>query len=156
MRVIARIVSCSAALSSITAFGVRSSYQPVVAFKNTAAHPLPYSSTATKLAMTSSDEVQKAIKAAEEKNNVDDGDGQPPTIFDKIISGEIPAEKIHDDELCIAFRDVNPQSPVHFLVIPKNRDGLTQLSKAREDQKELLGHLMFVAQNLGQKVSVVD
>jgi diadenosine tetraphosphate (Ap4A) HIT family hydrolase len=51
----------------------------------------------------------------------------------------------------MAFRDVNPQAPVHFLVIPKNRDGLTQLTKAREDQKPLLGHLMYVAQMLGQK-----
>jgi len=46
---------------------------------------------------------------------------------------------------------VTPQAPVHFLVIPKKRDGLTQLSKARDDQKELLGHLIFVAQQLGQK-----
>jgi histidine triad (HIT) family protein len=102
-------------------------------------------STTTALAM-SSDEVQKAVDAAKTV-----GDGSAPTIFDKIISGEIPSNKIHDDNLCIAFRDVNPQAPVHFLVIPKHRDGLTQLSKAREDQKSLLGHLMYVAQELGQK-----
>jgi histidine triad (HIT) family protein len=96
----------------------------------------------------SSDEVQKAKEAA--ANNTG-GDGQPPTIFDKILSGDIPANKIHDDDLCIAFRDVNPVSPVHFLVIPKDRDGLTQLSNAREDQKALLGHMMFVAQNLGKE-----
>jgi len=96
-----------------------------------------------------SDEVQKAKEAAAAGDG--DGDGQPLTIFDKIISGDIPATIIHDDEFCIAFRDVNPVSPIHFLVIPKNRDGLTQLSKAREDQKELLGHLTYVAQKLGQK-----
>ena len=96
----------------------------------------------------SSDEVQKAKEAA--ANNAG-GDGQPPTIFDKILSGDIPANKIHDDDLCIAFRDVSPQAPVHFLVIPKNRDGLTQLSKAREDQKSILGHMMYVAQMLGKK-----
>ena len=95
-----------------------------------------------------SDEVQKAKEAAA---SAGDGDGQPLTIFDKVISGDIPATIIHDDELCLAFRDVNPVSPIHFLVIPKNRDGLTQLSKAREDQKELLGHLTYVAQKLGQK-----
>ena len=78
-------------------------------------------------------------------------DGAPPTVFDKIISGEWSSDKIHEDELCLAFRDINPQAPVHFLVIPKNRDGLTQLSKARDDQKALLGHLMYVAQQLGQK-----
>ena len=94
----------------------------------------------------SSDEVEKAKEAA-----ATIGDGAPATIFDKILSGDIPANKIHDDEFCIAFRDVNPQAPVHFLVIPKNRDGLTQLSKAREDQKAVLGHMMFVAQKLGQE-----
>ncbi len=94
----------------------------------------------------SSDEVEKAKEAA-----ATIGDGAPATIFDKILSGDIPANKIHDDDLCIAFRDVNPQAPVHFLVIPKNRDGLTQLSKAREDQKAVLGHMMYVAQKLGQE-----
>jgi histidine triad (HIT) family protein len=94
----------------------------------------------------SSDEVKKAQEAAELA-----ADGSPPTIFDNIISGKWDSDKIHDDDLCMAFRDVNPQAPVHFLVIPKNRDGLTQLTKAREDQKPLLGHLMYVAQMLGQK-----
>jgi len=96
----------------------------------------------------SSDEVQKAKESAASNAG---GDGQPLTIFDKILSGDIPADKIHDDDLCIAFRDVTPQAPVHFLVIPKNRDGLTQLSKAREDQKALLGHMMYVAQMLGKE-----
>lgn len=96
----------------------------------------------------SSNEVQKAKEAA--ANNFG-GDGQPLTIFDKILSGDIPSNKIHEDDLCIAFRDVTPQAPVHFLVIPKHRDGLTQLSKAREDQKSLLGHMMYVAQMLGKE-----
>ena len=47
--------------------------------------------------------------------------------------------------------DINPQAPVHILVIPKNRDGLTKLSNAREDQKYILGHLMYVAQSVGKK-----
>lgn len=47
--------------------------------------------------------------------------------------------------------DINPQAPVHILVIPKNRDGLTMLSNAREDQKDILGHLLFVAQSVGKK-----
>ena len=41
------------------------------------------------------------------------------TIFSKIINGEIPCEKLHEDELCIAFNDIAAQAPVHFLVIPK-------------------------------------
>jgi histidine triad (HIT) family protein len=92
------------------------------------------------------DEVRKAQEAAKQL-----ADGGAPTVFDKIISGEWSSDKIHEDDLCLAFRDINPQAPVHFLVIPKNRDGLTQLTKARDDQKALLGHLMYVAQELGQK-----
>jgi histidine triad (HIT) family protein len=93
-----------------------------------------------------SGEVEKAAEAAKMV-----ADGAPPTVFDKIISGEWSSDKIHEDDVCIAFRDINPQAPVHFLVIPKNRDGLTQLSKARDDQKALLGHLMYVAQQLAHK-----
>eukprot|EP00210_Caulerpa_lentillifera_P006836 g6535.t1 len=74
-----------------------------------------------------------------------------PTIFDKIIAREVPAKIIHEDDNCLAFEDVNPQAPVHFLVIPKNRDGLTQLSKAQEHHKAILGHLMFVAQFLAKE-----
>eukprot|EP00640_Fibrocapsa_japonica_P004770 CAMPEP_0113937052 /NCGR_PEP_ID=MMETSP1339-20121228/3759_1 /TAXON_ID=94617 /ORGANISM="Fibrocapsa japonica" /LENGTH=137 /DNA_ID=CAMNT_0000939677 /DNA_START=205 /DNA_END=618 /DNA_ORIENTATION=+ /assembly_acc=CAM_ASM_000762 len=78
------------------------------------------------------------------------------TIFDKIIRKEIPADIIHEDDSCLAFRDVNPQAPVHFLVIPKVRDGLTQLVHAREDQKGLLGHLIFTAKELAKKEGLGD
>lgn len=44
-----------------------------------------------------------------------------PTIFDKIMSKEIKADIIYEDELCLAFNDISPQAPVHFLVIPKRR-----------------------------------
>mmetsp|Transcript_126739 Transcript_126739/g.405825 ORF Transcript_126739/g.405825 Transcript_126739/m.405825 type:complete len:207 (-) Transcript_126739:44-664(-) len=76
-------------------------------------------------------------------------DTAPATIFDKILSREIPAKVVHEDEKCLAFRDVSPQAPVHILVIPKERDGLTQLSKARDDQAALLGHLLLTAGRLG-------
>ena len=97
---------------------------------------------------SSNDEVQKAQEAAAAAAA---DDGGAPTIFDKIISKEIPADVIYEDDLCLAFRDIAPQAPVHFLVIPKVRDGLTQLSKARDDQKQLLGHLMYVSQDLAKK-----
>jgi histidine triad (HIT) family protein len=90
-------------------------------------------------------EVDKAKQAA---GNADSG---APTVFDKILSGEWSSDKVHDDDLCYAFRDINPQAPVHILVIPKVRDGLTQLSKAREDQKALIGHLTYVAGQIGNK-----
>lgn len=78
-------------------------------------------------------------------------DGAGTTIFDKIISREIPATIIHEDEDCLAFEDINPQAPVHFLVIPKKRDGLTRLSKAQEKHKAILGHLMFIAQSVAKE-----
>mmetsp|Transcript_34208 Transcript_34208/g.82365 ORF Transcript_34208/g.82365 Transcript_34208/m.82365 type:complete len:145 (+) Transcript_34208:629-1063(+) len=100
---------------------------------------------------SSNDEVQKAQAAAAADAVSKKGDEGAPTIFDKIISKEIPADVIYEDELCLAFRDISPQAPVHFLVIPKVRDGLTQLSKARQDQKQLLGHLLYVSQDLAKK-----
>lgn len=49
--------------------------------------------------------------------------------FDKIIAKEIPSSIVYEDEKVLAFRDINPQAPVHVLVIPKQRDGLTGLDK---------------------------
>lgn len=49
--------------------------------------------------------------------------------FDKIIAKEIPSTIVYEDEKVLAFRDITPQAPVHVLVIPKLRDGLTQLGK---------------------------
>ena len=43
------------------------------------------------------------------------------TIFSKIIEGEIPCDKLYEDEYCIAFNDIAAQAPIHFLVIPKKR-----------------------------------
>ena len=61
-----------------------------------------------------------------------------PTFFDKLVAKQIPSNIIYEDDKCMAFRDINPQGPVHFLVIPKEKDGLNRLSNAREDQKEIL------------------
>lgn len=70
-----------------------------------------------------------------------------PTIFDKIISKEIRADIIYEDDLCLAFNDIAPQAPVHFLVIPKRR--IARLQDAENNDNELLGHLMLVARSLG-------
>jgi histidine triad (HIT) family protein len=79
-----------------------------------------------------------------------------PTFFDKIVSKQIPANIIFEDDLCMAFRDINPQGPVHFLVIPKDKQGLNRLSSAQEHHKELLGHLLFVAQKVAHQEGLVD
>ena len=68
------------------------------------------------------------------------------TIFAKIIKGEIPCNKLHDDKLCIAFDDIAPQAPTHYLVIPKKP--IINLSQCLEEDKDLLGHLLLVGKEI--------
>ncbi len=65
------------------------------------------------------------------------------TIFAKIIRREIPADVVYEDDRCLAFRDVNPQAPVHILVVPKQP--IARLIDAGENDEALLGHLLLVA-----------
>jgi len=74
------------------------------------------------------------------------------TIFGKIIRKEIPANIIYEDDQCLAFHDVTPQAPKHFLVIPKKP--IEQLSKAEESDAALLGHLMLVARKCAEDVGL--
>ncbi|XP_066376497.1 14 kDa zinc-binding protein-like [Miscanthus floridulus] len=74
-----------------------------------------------------------------------------PTIFDKIIAKEIPSSIVYEDENVLAFRDINPQAPVHVLVIPKVRDGLTGLNKAEPRHTEILGQLLYAAKVVAEK-----
>ena len=76
------------------------------------------------------------------------------TIFGKIISGEIPSEFLYEDEHCIAINDVNPQAPVHVLVIPKQ--SIPRLVDAQLNDQALLGHLMLVAGKIAQQLGVGD
>ena len=70
------------------------------------------------------------------------------TIFSKNINGEIPCEKLHEDEYCIAFNDIAAQAPVHFLVIPKKP--LVSLYECLEEDKDLLGHLLLIGKNIAK------
>ena len=70
------------------------------------------------------------------------------TIFSKIINGEIPCEKLYEDDISIAFNDIAPQAPIHYLVIPKKI--IINLADCEEQDKNLLGHLLFV----GKKIAV--
>ena len=76
------------------------------------------------------------------------------TIFQKIIEKEIPSEFIYEDDLCIVINDINPQAPLHLLIIPKKP--LSKLSDAQEKDLNLLGHLMLVAGNMSRKFNVED
>lgn len=76
------------------------------------------------------------------------------TIFGKIVSGEIPAEFLYEDEHCIAINDVNPQAPVHVLVIPKR--GIPRLVDAQGDDQALLGHLLLAAGKVAEQLGVAE
>ncbi|GAX21132.1 hypothetical protein FisN_1Lh192 [Fistulifera solaris] len=81
-------------------------------------------------------------------------DTDPPTLFDKIISGEIPAAIVKQDDKMMAFKDINPAGPAHVLIIPKDRNGLTRLGKASVEHKEILGHLMVTAAEISNDKSL--
>ncbi|GMI23753.1 hypothetical protein TeGR_g6998, partial [Tetraparma gracilis] len=68
-----------------------------------------------------------------------------------ILDGSIPSTKVHEDEHCLAFRDIAPAAPTHVVLIPKEKAGMSQLSKATPANKEVLGHLMLVAGEIGRK-----
>ncbi|MDG2045890.1 MAG: histidine triad nucleotide-binding protein [Halioglobus sp.] len=76
------------------------------------------------------------------------------TIFGKIISGEILSEFLYQDEHCIAINDINPQAPIHVLVIP--RQSIPRLVDAQLDDQALLGHMMLVAGKLAQRLGIGD
>jgi histidine triad (HIT) family protein len=76
------------------------------------------------------------------------------TIFGRILRGEIPCDAVYSDELCLAFRDVNPQAPVHVLVIP--RQPIPTLAEARLEDQALLGHLLLVAARVARQEGLED
>lgn len=76
------------------------------------------------------------------------------TIFSKIISHEIPADIVYEDEHCLAFRDINPQAPTHVLLIPKKE--IAQLGDASEEDGALLGHMMLAAGRIARELGVGD
>jgi len=74
------------------------------------------------------------------------------TIFKRIIDGEIPAQIVYDDELCLAFHDVRPQAPVHVLVIPKKE--ITSLDALGPEDAALAGHLLLVVGQLARQLGL--
>lgn len=75
-------------------------------------------------------------------------------IFKKIIDRQLKADIVYEDERSLAFRDINPQAPVHVLIIPKKVIA-THADFAEED-RELLGHLHLVAQKLAPQLGIAD
>jgi len=74
------------------------------------------------------------------------------TLFEKIIKREIPADIVYEDELSLAFKDINPQAPTHILIIPKKT--IEKLSDANIEDQALLGHLMLVAGKIAEQLNL--
>lgn len=76
------------------------------------------------------------------------------TIFSRIISREIPADIVFEDDLCLAFNDVNPQAPTHILIIPKK--SIARLAEAGDEDQALLGHLLLKARDIANSLGYGD
>ena len=74
------------------------------------------------------------------------------TLFKKIINREIPADIVYEDEISLAFKDINPQAPTHILIIPKKP--IEKLSDANIEDQALLGHLMLVAGKIAEQLNL--
>lgn len=75
-------------------------------------------------------------------------------IFCKIVEGSIPSRKVYEDDEVLAFHDIQPQAPVHLLVIPKKH--ITSLAAAADEDAELLGRVMLAARRVAREAGLDD
>jgi histidine triad (HIT) family protein len=75
-------------------------------------------------------------------------------LFCKIRDGQIPATKVHEDDYCFAFRDINPQAPTHVLVVPKRH--IPTLNDIAPDDEALVGHLFVAAAKIAREEGHAD
>jgi histidine triad (HIT) family protein len=75
-------------------------------------------------------------------------------LFCKIVTGEIPAAKVFEDEVCVAFNDISPQAPHHVLIVP--REHLASLAEAGDKHRETLGHLLLTGAQIAREKGFAD
>lgn len=75
-------------------------------------------------------------------------------LFCKIADGKIPADKVFEDDFCIAFRDINPQAPTHILIIPRRH--IATINDLEPQDSELIGRILLVAKELAQKEGIAE
>lgn len=75
-------------------------------------------------------------------------------VFCRIRDGELPSTKVYEDDRVLAFKDINPQAPVHILVIPKKH--IPSLAEVGEEDRELLGHLQWVIRRVAEEAGLQD
>ena len=76
------------------------------------------------------------------------------TLFEKIISREIPATIVYEDDLVLAFRDINPQAPQHVLIVPKKP--ITRIAEAKPEDHQILGHLLLKAAEVARQLGISE
>lgn len=76
------------------------------------------------------------------------------TIFDKIIQGEIPSDKVFENERILVIKDINPVAPIHFLIIPKK--AIPDLQSVKNEDLALIGEMVTVAQELAIRYEIED
>lgn len=78
----------------------------------------------------------------------------PATVFDQILAKALPSQVVFENDKVLAFRDIAPQAPVHILVIPKRRAGLTALRKASREQKGVLGEMLVAVAEIVRQENI--
>ena len=76
------------------------------------------------------------------------------SIFIKILNKEIPGDIVYEDNECFAIKDINPQAPVHLLIIPKKL--IAKVSDANDEDRELLGSLLLASKKIARKFNLDD
>ena len=76
------------------------------------------------------------------------------TLFERIRSREVPAQILHEDDQCMAIRDINPQAPVHVLVVPKKV--IPRLGEATDSDAALIGHLLLTAASIARREGIEE
>ena len=76
------------------------------------------------------------------------------TLFERIIARQIPADIVYEDDRVIAFRDINPQAPVHILLIPKK--AIPRIAEATDEDAAVLGHLLGTAPKVARQAGVSE
>src|SRR5687768_13078685 len=77
-----------------------------------------------------------------------------PTIFSKIVAGEIPADVVYKDDQVTAFKDINPLAPVHILIVP-NRE-IPTVNDVTDDDAALVGHMVVVAKQIAEQLGIAE
>lgn len=75
-------------------------------------------------------------------------------IFCNIVSGNIPSEKVYEDDLILAFKDINPVAPVHVVIIPKKH--IDSVMTMGDEHKNLIGHIFLKAQSIAEKLGISE